>query len=340
MPNKPLVSIIIPIYNSEKFLNNTVESVLNQTYENFELILINDGSTDTSAQICDAFAKIDHRIQVHHISNNGPGNARNLGISLAKGNYIQFVDSDDSIEFNMVEQLVKYMISEMVEVVVCGMKNLDPPNQATISSYPAKLSLDNEIKNDFVHLLKLGLAYSPVNKMYRKSIIDEYNIKFNDDLLIGEDALFNIKYFSKCSKVFIYDKPLYIYHQRVGSLTKRIFHEKEMAQMLLYQKMTEFLGNELASDTVRELNAYYLMEFSFIIYQNSIGIKSIGDFFNKVKDTKKFIKRPEFKAVAKSSYYYSSLQRLILFFLKMKCETLLMLFLYCHNRFYKKPLPI
>lgn len=340
MPNKPMVSIIIPIFNSEKFLNNTIESVLNQTYENFELLLINDGSTDSSAKICDAFAKSDYRIQVLHIPNNGPGNARNHGISLAKGNYIQFVDSDDSIEVNMVEQLVKCMTSEMAEVVVCGMKNLDSSNRVSISSHPTKLSLDNEIKNDFVHLLKLGLAYSPVNKMYRKSIIDEYNIKFNDNLSIGEDALFNIKYFSKCSKVFIYEKPLYIYHQREGSLTKRIFHEKEMAQILLYQKLTEFLDNSITSDTLRELNAYYLMEFSFIIYQNSIGIKNIGDFFNKIKDTKKFINRPEFKAVTKNSYYYSSLQRVTLLLLNMKCESLLMLFLYCHNRFYKKPLPL
>ncbi|QKE74325.1 glycosyltransferase family 2 protein [Arthrobacter citreus] len=338
MSNETLVSIIVPIFNSEKYLAKTIDSILNQTYKNIELILVNDGSTDNSAQICDELSKVDNRIQVFHTSNNGPGNARNLGISLAKGDYIQFVDSDDLIEIKMVEQLLKSVESEDADIVVCGMKRIDQANLNTISCCTTKLSLDEEIKDEFVLLLKFGLAYSPVNKLYRKSIINEYNIKFNDDLLIGEDALFNIEYFSKCSRVFIYEEPLYIYHQRPGSLTQKFYKEKEIAQILLYQKLREFIGIEVESETLRELNSYYLMEFSFIIYQNSIGIKNIGDFLGKVKDTKKFISRPEFKAVARNSYFYSSFQRLVLLLTNVKCESLLMLFLYCHNRFYKKPL--
>ncbi|PGS52658.1 glycosyltransferase family 2 protein [Bacillus sp. AFS041924] len=340
MPNIPVVSLIIPIFNAEKFLNETIKSVLNQTYENIEVILVNDGSTDKSASICEAFSKIDSRIQVHHIQNSGPGNARNLGLSLAKGDYIQFVDSDDLIEANMVEQLLNCMISENAEVVICGLKRRNPVKHETINFHPTKLSIENEIQNDFVQLLKLGLAYSPVNKLYRKSVISRHNIKFNHDISVGEDALFNIEYISKCKRVFIYEKPLYIYYQRSGSLTTTFYKEKECTQILLYQKLKEFLGDKLDSVTLRELNSYYLMEFSFIIYQNSMGIKSIGDFMKRVKDTKKFINRPEFKAVAKNNYYYSSLQRLVLLLSKMKCESILLLFLYCHNRFYKKPLPL
>lgn len=338
MASHPLVSIIIPVFNSEKFIEETVNSILNQTFNNFELILVNDGSVDKSAQICEEFLKKDKRVRVYHIENSGPGNARNNGLSLAKGEFIQFVDSDDQIDMNMVEQLIEYILIEKTDVVVCGIKKINFANRhETIYSSPTKLSMNIDIKLEFIQLLKKGLAYSPTNKLYKKSIIDKYNIKFNSEILIGEDALFNIEYFSYCSKIFICEKPLYFYIQRMGSLTNKFYKEKDKAQILLFRKLNEFLG-ALEPNILKEVNAYYLMEFSYIIYQNSIGIRNIREFVSRVKSTKKFINSPEFKTVSKNSYSYSLIQSVVLLLSRFKCESFLLIILYCHNRFYNKPL--
>ena len=236
----------------------------------------------------------------------------------------------------MVEQLVACIINEKVDVVICGIKKISVTNQETISSLPSKRSADNNIKKDFVQLLKLGLAYSPWNKLYKKSIIEKFNIKFNTEIFNGEDALFNIEYFSKCNKVFIYEKPLYIYFQRKGSLTNKFYKEKEKVQKLLYRRIIEYLGNNTETKDLKEVNAYYLMEFSYVIYQNSIGINSIEDFFQKAKVTKQFINCPEFKAAMKNNYSYSSIQRMVLVLSKFKCEFILFFLLSCYNKVNKR----
>ncbi|MFJ7827546.1 glycosyltransferase [Psychrobacillus sp. NPDC096623] len=117
------VSIIVPVYNAELYLNDCIQSIINQTYKNIEVILINDGSTDTSGFICDDFANIDSRIKVIHQSNSGPSISRNIGIQLAQGKYIQFVDSDDTIDSIMTEKLVE-SINEESQLVLSGYKNV------------------------------------------------------------------------------------------------------------------------------------------------------------------------------------------------------------------------
>lgn len=336
MVNRPLVSLIMPVFNSEEYLCKTLENVLEQTFINFELILVNDGSTDKSAQICEQYRKQDNRIKVYHLNNNGPGNARNFGISVARGEYIQFIDSDDLLEPNMMEKLLYCMIVEKADIVVCGFKKIDDSKNENTYTLSSKTTQHKNIKKDFVKLLKLGLAYSPWNKLYKKSIIEKSKIKFNVEIFTGEDALFNIEYFSQCSKVFILGEPLYIYFQRKGSLTNTINKDKEKVQKLLYGRLIEYLGNDVDQIVLKEVNAYYLMEFSYIIYQNCMGIKNIVDFFKKSKDTKRFTKSPEFKAVKKNSYPYSLIQKLVLFLSKSKCESLLLLTLYCHNRLYNR----
>lgn len=332
MSVRPLISIIMPIYNAEKYVCETINSILNQSFNNFEVILVNDGSVDRSGQICDEYSKKDTRIRVFHIENNGPGNARNYGISLAKGEYIQFVDSDDELARDMLEQLINCITNEPSDIVVCGVKKMNFLKQETIHSLSTRVSLDRDIKKDFIKLLKMGLAFAPWNKLYKKEIIDKYKIKFNNELRLGEDALFNIDYFSKANKVYIFEKPLYIYFQRTSSLTNKYNNEKERIQILLYNKLMDFFGKEIDANIIKEVNAYYLMEFSYVIYQNSIGIKNIEDFTQKVKDTKRLINSPEFKAVKKNNYPYSLIQRVILVLCKLKCEPVLLLILYFHNK--------
>jgi glycosyltransferase involved in cell wall biosynthesis len=338
MSHHPLVSIIIPVYNAEKYIKATVNSVLNQTYLEFELILVNDGSTDSSTEICENFTKKDNRVRNFHIKNNGPGNARNYGISVANGEYIQFIDSDDIIEADMVRQLVEKITIEKADAVICGVKKISANSNETIYSLPSRASVGKEINKDFVKLLKQGLAFAPWNKLYKKAIIKENDIKFNTELLNGEDALFNIEYFSYCNKVFIYENPLYMYFHRTGSLTNRLYKDKEKTQLLIYNKLTEFLGDVSDTNVHREVNSYYLMEFSYVIYQNSIIIKNFLDFLKKIKETRKFINSPEFMAVKQNSYPYSLIQSVVLSLSQFKCEPLLILILHILNKLSKRPL--
>ena len=118
--NEPLISIIVPVYNVEKYLSKCIDSIINQTYKNIEIILIDDGSTDSSGAICDKYALVDSRIHVLHIENSGVSNARNVGLNHATGDYIGFVDSDDYIEPNMYELLLEELIADDVDVVQCN----------------------------------------------------------------------------------------------------------------------------------------------------------------------------------------------------------------------------
>ena len=118
--NEILVSIIVPVYNAKKYLSNTLESILKQSYKNLEIILVNDGSTDNSKEICEHYAKIDSRIILLNKINGGVSSARNYGLEVAKGDYVSFIDSDDYLTVDMIETLVKDVQNTDVEIAVCG----------------------------------------------------------------------------------------------------------------------------------------------------------------------------------------------------------------------------
>lgn len=125
MGNVKLISIIVPVYMAEKYLNRCIESILCQTYKNFELILVDDGSPDTSGDLCDYWAGQDSRVKVIHKENGGASSARNCGLKIAKGKYIAFVDSDDWLEPNMYEQLYKLLEENKAQMAICGMRVVD-----------------------------------------------------------------------------------------------------------------------------------------------------------------------------------------------------------------------
>ena len=225
-----LVSVIIPIYNCENNLDRCINSVLNQTYKNIELILVNDGSIDSSGDICDFYSKKDKRIKVIHQKNQGVSIARNNGVNIAKGYYIQFVDADDYIDKNdMIEKLTMAM-EEGVDLVICGYKwvNEKKHSNKVIKKIPAEATYD---ERDF--LLNFGELYndviisSPWNKLYLRKIIQKHNILFPENINIGEDLLFNLQYMYYCNKVKIIKDLLYNYMRRdsksLTSKLKRIF---------------------------------------------------------------------------------------------------------------------
>lgn len=223
-----LVSIIVPVYNTQDYLNNCINSILNQTYKNIEIILIDDGSTDRSAEICDQYAMIDDRVRVIHQKNSGVSNARNNGLEQSKGDYIAFVDSDDTIDKDFIEVLYNGFY-ESIDMTVCAFDVVKDQNGWDINNsiYKAEekkvLSREEAIETVLYGKLFAGHSW---NKMFRKKVLS--NIKFHDNIYVFEDMLFVVEYLLKCNHVLYIEKPLYRYYIRDNSASHGTMSDKKM----------------------------------------------------------------------------------------------------------------
>lgn len=213
-----VVSIIVPIYRAEKYLNKCVQSIVDQTYKNLEIILVDDGSPDNCPAICDAWAKKDSRIRVIHQRNGGFSAARNAGLDAATGTYIQFVDSDDWIEPNMVEALVIYAQQTHADIVRCGYYEEDGLQHLAFCSTAQTHCPDQNTL--IVDLMNDGLMSGALwNKLYRHSALGE--IRFRNGY--SEDILFNYLLLAKEPKVVYVSEAYYHYRVNNGSVTNSTF---------------------------------------------------------------------------------------------------------------------
>ena len=234
---KDLITIIIPVYNVEQYLNRCVDSIINQTYNNLEIILVDDGSTDNSGKICDEYALKDKRIKVIHKENAGVSLARNAGIDVAKGEYIGFIDSDDYIEPDMYEYLYNLMIENNSDISCCN--NFDIVNNKCILStnFPREgvLSL-NEILEDS------GWGFTIVTKLFNKKTIN--NIRFDRNLAIGEDFLFCFEVFKNSKKIIFKNKAkYYYYHNQNSVMQKKVFNKKYLGVITLFDNIIDYAKN-------------------------------------------------------------------------------------------------
>lgn len=215
-----LVSIIIPVYNSQSYLEQCVDSVIQQSFQDWECILVDDGSTDGSSILCDEYIKKDQRLKVIHQENLGVSAARNTGIEIAKGKYLTFVDSDDWIDEDYLLHLVTH--SKETDLTVSGY--IKTVNGKIIKEHFLNDSmcyiLQKENANSFICMLQQDFFYVPVCKLYRKDVVDCHHIRFPDNCDYGEDLLFNFLYMEHISKVTY--SPFKDYHYRIqntGTLT-------------------------------------------------------------------------------------------------------------------------
>ncbi len=204
----PVISIIIPVYNAARFLQRLIDSILSQTYPHFEVLFIDDGSTDDSGAICDLYARKDDRIRVFHQTNQGVSAARNRGIEEAKGKYIMFVDADDDVAENILEKMLFAADTFKVDVVLC-----DAMPTTRISDIPTNQVLDNNfIINTLFSLWCMGDGcLTPVwAKLYRRELFFVHNIWF-EQRKRGEDWLLNIQLFQCVKSIYYIPLPLYKY---------------------------------------------------------------------------------------------------------------------------------
>lgn len=206
----PEISIIVPIYNCGDSIRKLVDSLLHQTLTDFELILINDGSTDNSREICDKLASGDSRITALHKENGGAGSARNAGIKRAIAKYIMFPDADDYLEPDMLEVLYNTMTEKDSDLAVCGFYNEGKSVTETVT-YPSAYYKDEKgARMCFAELFPEGFLGYPWNKLYKRDIIADNGILF-PDMRRYQDGAFNLDYFDFVKTLSIIEKPLYHY---------------------------------------------------------------------------------------------------------------------------------
>lgn len=208
-----LISVIVPIYNSEKYLDNTIKSIINQTYKNLEIILVDDGSTDKSYEICKKYQKKDNRIKLFHQKNKGVSFARNIGIENSNGEFLTFMDSDDLIDKKMYEKLFNAFDNNL-DYVFCDYKI--KKNMLNNSNKILDMTIYDKIYKSFPY--DGGANWC----LYRTKIIKKYNIKFSENLFFAEDLDFLISYLIRCKKNIKYvDEKLYYYVNNSDSITKK-----------------------------------------------------------------------------------------------------------------------
>lgn len=210
--DNPLVSILIPAYNVEKYISQCLDSVVNQTYRNLQIVIVDDGSKDSTAKICDEYASKDNRIEVYHIPNGGVANARNVLLSKIKGDYFLFVDSDDWIEVDTVEFLIDKAVGQKADIVICGYTVVHDDfitsgSINTFYNYNEELYDKESLVLEFIKHNKIKGALW--NKLIRSSLIGDNIVR--TEISYGEDALLFWKFISNVNKVIYTDNPKYFY---------------------------------------------------------------------------------------------------------------------------------
>lgn len=216
-----IISVIVPVYNVEMYLERCLKSIINQTYKSLQIILIDDGSTDRSGKICDKYAKVDSRIFVIHQKNSGVSSARNKALKLVKGKYISFIDADDMLLNNMYEIMINDIQENNANISVCGVENISEKNK-TINFSKLK---ENKIcnKDEFLEdMITEKVTSSLWNKLFKTS--NTRNIFFNENRRVGEDLEWIINFLNKNNNIkIIYNKEiLYRYLIRQNSATKKL----------------------------------------------------------------------------------------------------------------------
>ena len=217
----PQISVIVPVYNAEKYVHRCIDSILVQTFTDFELLLINDGSKDKSGTICDEYAAKDSRVRVFHKKNGGVSSARNVGLDNAKGIWVAYVDSDDWVTNDYLKNLLSHTQGK-IDLVVSFPTYIYRDGTSKKVEYPSKLVNENNFEDIFVEH-SMHQNTSPWSKLFRRELIERFNIRFCEEMHIGEDLLFLYTYMIHTVNIYISKDTDYLYsYDLETSLTKRV----------------------------------------------------------------------------------------------------------------------
>jgi len=287
----PLVSIIIPVYNSEKTLARCIESIINQKYQNTEIIIVNDGSTDNSMDICRKYAKQDSRIVLVDKDNSGVSDTRNVGISNASGEYLQFVDSDDWIPKNSTKSLVEKIQKTQCDMVIANFYRVINDKKAEKGHIDTEKVMN---KKEFLsHMVKApaNFYYGVMwNKLYRRDIVTANRISCCTDISWCEDFLFNLDYIRYSETFSSLNVPVYFYVKNKNSLVEKQCTLKNIVSMKI--KLFESYKELFESIQMYDEHRLEIKKF-FIARAKDSGIGYIDSYlFKKVSGRKSVFKKP------------------------------------------------
>lgn len=266
---KPLISVIVPVYNKEDFISSTVESLLAQTYHDIEIILVNDGSKDKSLEICNKLSAKDRRIKVVDKDNGGVSSARNAGLRAASGEYIGFVDGDDSVLPQMYESLIENTEKYKVDVSVCGFLCGGDKISGGKGLYEPKDFIKKNMK-------RLNVW----NKLFKRELLKK--LYFNESLSYAEDMLFCFEALLRAKKVFADERSFYLYNVNQRSATRQVFSSKQMASFKVFKIL---LQNEVVkqdaslSKALKMYKTYNMVGFLRAFTEAGYNRKYVINFF-------------------------------------------------------------
>lgn len=277
---KNLVSIIIPVFNASKTIGKALNSVMGQTYDNVEAIIVDDGSTDGTIDVCKRYQTIDKRLKIYSIKNHGVSYARNFGISKAKGDFLMFLDSDDTISVDAIEQMVKYAVETEKDLVIVDMLSVDMDTNIVLADFncyryfkKAPVILDRKtfraelMQIIFYTILMEGLC----GKLYSSKLWKDNKIKLKENISLGEDFLANLEYYKLCNGAVFVGKTCYYYNnvKESSSLTHKYREDLFENKMLLVHELKKHLA-PFAKRSDEEKQSYYN-------YSAAYGLSSIKD---------------------------------------------------------------
>lgn len=306
MGNEPLISVIVPIYNVEKYLETCIESIQKQSYKNLEIILVNDGSPDDSPEICEKYRKIDSRIIVIHKKNGGLSSARNAGLKIAKGEIIVCVDSDDWIHEDMIQTMFDNLVKYDADMSVCNFEIKEENGPESTKKFSGKTEvLNREQAMQYAILPEkyYGFAW---NKMYRKTILKD--MLYDETIRKGEDSPFTCEYISKCDKVVYQDIPLYYYRQDSVSITRSRFNPGKMTVLDAYSGIVTLLEkNHFTSETIDLQKVQYANQMLSVLI--NIMNTDRRQYHNEVVKIRKMMK--EYRSLYVASDHIDRLHKIV-----------------------------
>lgn len=291
----PLISVVVPVYNVSQYLTKCVKSILHQTYSNLEIMLIDDGSTDSSGRICDGFLKIDNRIKVFHKENSGLGLTRNYGIERASGKYIMFVDSDDYLGITAVDKLVRSTVNGRYDTIIGGYSRISNENKIlSICRYDNKEFYDEKIRTNLLSRMlgnlptgKDSIKMSVWNNLFDINIIKQNNLKFcSERKYISEDIVWDCDYFRFAKNVKVIDSIEYFYRYNLSSLTNSYRKDRFKLSVNLYKYVKTLIKNmNLSQEAQYRLQKQFFINTRTSIEQEKfnrrrIAIKNISNICN------------------------------------------------------------
>lgn len=288
--NSILVSIIVPVYNSEAFLKECVDSLINQTYKNIEIILVNDGSPDSSKQICDGYAAADSRVKVIHKNNGGLVSARKEGLKLSTGDYVLYVDGDDWVEINLIEDYLKAALECNADVVIASHKEslagrIEICKNKISSGCYNKEKLISDVYPKMMYtgnFSQFGIFSYSWGKLYRRDLLLNNQLKVRDGVTIGEDSLCLYPTLLDADTVVILEQPYHYYRQRADSLTK-VWRTIDINTIeKIYQDFKDIFSNKKMLDVMLPQLQYYILSL-LTVSTNGPESNSVTDLypFNK-----------------------------------------------------------